>query len=140
MADNFGNNGDGKTAESKRLKDFLDSDAFDKVFTSQQFASALEKFVERGDEIEDLELRSHFRSPDHMNACIRLYRKAKHFKDTELQELLMNHMAGYPAIGGQRIDILLRAVCGQYTQQKEKGFSNQLRGMLGLNKKNENQQ
>ena len=55
-----------------------------------------------------------------MNATVRLYRKAVHFRDPELQEFVLNHVAGYPAIGGARIDILLKAVVGQLDAEKEK--------------------
>lgn len=113
---------------------FLSLDTFGGMFTSQQVASAIEKFVERGEKVEDLILRGHFRSVNHMNAVMRLYRKAVHFKDTELQALLLNHMAGYPAIGGQRIDILLRAVVGQYGKEKEKGLSGRIKHTLGMDR------
>lgn len=111
---------------------FLGMDTFGGMFTSQQVASAIEKFVERGEKVEDLILRGHFRSINHMNATMRLYRKAVHFKDTELQALLLNHMAGYPAIDGRRIDILLQAVTGQYPKDRELGIGSRLKRIMGI--------
>lgn len=119
----------------KELNDWLGIGTFDNVFQSQQFATALEKFIERGDSVEDLLLRAHFRDVNHLNALIRLYRKAVHYEDDELQKTLLNHAAGYPAIGGLRIDILLQAVCGQTRQKKEQSFGGQLKSALGLGEK-----
>jgi hypothetical protein len=77
-----------------------------------------------------------------MNATIRLYRKAVHFKDTELQEFILNHVAGYPAIGGARIDILLKAVVGQLEAQQQKKNSRLRNILLGNqeDKKHDNSQ
>ena len=117
-----------------KLDAFLDAGSFDGVFTNQPHASAIEKFVERGDKVEDLLLRGHFRDADHMNALVRLLRKATHFHDSELRDLLLNHAAGYPAIGGLRIDILLRAVVGQLAE-RQRSMGNRLKNALGLNQK-----
>ncbi len=116
------------------LKEFANLGLFDGAFTSAGTPSAIREFVDRGEKMEDLLLRAYFRDANHMNAMIRLYRKAVHFNDKELQQLLLNHAAGYPAIQGQRIDILLRAVIGQYhLDQKKQGFS--LRRAFGLEDK-----
>lgn len=130
-----GNNGQSDQQVPDKLQGFLDLGSFDSAFTSPHIASAIEKFVERGEKVEDLLLRGHFRDANHMNSLVRLYRKAVHFHDAELQQLLLNHAAGYPAIGGLRIDILLKAVIGQYNIEKQKGFSHSLRSALGLNGK-----
>ena len=119
-----------------KLQAFLDGGSFDGVFTTHQVASAIEKFVERGEKVEDLLLRGHFRDADHMNAVVRLYRKAQHFHDTELQALLLNHAAGYAAIGGQRIEILLKAVVGQLSEHKQRSGGGRLKNALGLNQSN----
>jgi len=120
----------------------LNSGDFDGAFQGNGIPSAIDKFVERGDKVEDLLLRSHFRSVAHMNATIRLYRKAVHFKDTELQEFILNHVAGYPAIGGARIDILLKAVVGQLEAQQQKKNSRLRNILLGNqeDKKHDNSQ
>ena len=101
-----------------KLKAILDADPMATAFTQQHISSAIEKFVDRGERVEDLLLRGHFRDVNHMNACIRLYRKARHFEDPELQEMILNHMAAYPAIGGIHIDILLQAVTGLLHEKK----------------------
>lgn len=132
---NIKGNGHSDQPISDKLQAWLDVGTFDNAFTSPHIASAIEKFVERGEKVEDLLLRGHFRDVDHMNAVIRLYRKAVHFKDKELQALLLNHAAGYPAIGGMRIDILLRAVIGQYNMEQKKGVGHSLRSALGLDQK-----
>lgn len=118
--------------DTKKLDAWLDTGVFDGAFSSPHMASALEKFVDRGEKVEDLLLRGHFRTANHMNAVVRLYRKAVHFQDTELQSLLLNHAAGYPAIGGLRIDILLKAVIGQYNQDRKRNLGQGLRDALGL--------
>jgi hypothetical protein len=43
-------------------------------------------------------------------------------------------MAGYPALGGQRIRILLSAVVGQLNNDKEHNLGNRVKGLLGGNK------
>ena len=115
-----GSNGHNTEFDEKKLTGFLNAGDFEGAFQGNQIPSAIDKFVERGEKVEDLLLRGHFRSVAHMNATIRLYRKAVHFKDLELQETILNHVAGYPAIGGARIEILLKAVVGQLDAQKEK--------------------
>ena len=122
----------------KSLQAILEKDPFTTAFTQQHISSAIEKFVDRGETVEDLLLRSHFRSVNHMNACVRLYRKAKHFNDQELQDMLLNHMAAYPAIGGLRIDILLQAVAGYLHEKKNRDFGSQLKGALGLGNNDKN--
>ena len=42
---------------------------------------------------------------------------------------ILNHVAGYPAIGGASIEILLKAVVGQLDAQKEKN-NGRLRDIL----------
>ena len=121
----------------KKLKSILEQDPMSTAFTQQHISSAIEKFVDRGERVEDLWLRSHFRDVNHMNACIRLYRKARHFEDLELQEMILNHMAAYPSIGGMRIDILLQAVTGMLHEKNGRGgglFSDVKNAMgLGVN-------
>ena len=135
-------NGHDPEMDDTKLKSWLNSGDFDGAFQGNGIPSAIDKFVERGDKVEDLLLRSHFRSVAHMNATIRLYRKAVHFKDTELQEFLLNHVAGYPAIGGARIDILLKAVVGQLEAQQQKKNSRLHNILLGNqeDKKHDNSQ
>ena len=115
-----GSNGHNPEFDEKKLTGFLNAGDFEGAFQGNQIPSAIDKFVEKGDSLPDMLLRGHFRSVAHMNATIRLYRKAVHFKDLELQELILNHVAGYPAIGGARIEILLKAVVGQLEADKEK--------------------
>jgi hypothetical protein len=126
-------NGNG---HNPNLDQFVNMGLFDGAFTSAGAPSAIREFVERGEKVEDLLLRGFFRDANHMNAVVRLYRKAVHFDDKELQQLLLNHAAGYPAIQGQRIDILLKAVVGQmHIEQKSKGLS--LRRAFGMEEKKE---
>jgi len=147
MADNnevktASSNGHNTEMDESKLKGWLNAGDFDGAFQGTSIPSAIEKFVERGDKVEDLLLRGHFRSVAHMNGTIRLYRKAVHFKDTELQETILNHVAGYPAIGGARIEILLKAVVGQLSAEKEKKNSRLRSILLGNNedKKHDNSQ
>ena len=135
-------NGHDPEMDDTKLKSWLNSGDFDGAFQGNGIPSAIDKFVERGDKVEDLLLRSHFRSVAHMNATIRLYRKAVHFKDVELQEFILNHVAGYPAIGGTRIDILLKAVVGQLEAQQQKKNSRLRNILLGNqeDKKHDNSQ
>src|ERR1035437_2060656 len=117
----------------KKLKAILDSDPMSTAFSQQHITSANEKFVDRGEKTEDFLLRGFYRDVNHMNACIRLYRKAKHFEDLELQEMILNHMAAYPAIGGMRIEILLQAVTGFLRQKQGTDFGSKIKGALGIN-------
>jgi hypothetical protein len=117
----------------KKLQATLDNDIFSNAFSQQHIASAIEKFVDRGNSVEDLLLRSHFRDANHMNSCIRLYRKAKHFEDTELQDMILNHMAAYPSIGGMRIDILLQAVTGFIHEKKKDDNMSKFKNIIGIN-------
>ena len=118
------------------VKAFIDTDSFKGAFTTQQMGTAIEKIVERGDKIEDLIMRGQFWDVDHMNSWTRLLRKAVHFKDAELEQLLMNHLAGCTSVGGERIDILLRAVIGQYQAERKTSFGGKLRNFLGMDKQN----
>ena len=127
------NNGNG---HDDKLQKFLDVGSFDGVFTTHQVASAIDKFVERGEKVEDLLLRGYYRDANHINAIVRLYRKAVHFHDTELQALILNHAAGYPGIGGDRINILLKAVVGQLNDQRQRSMGSRLKNALGLNQRN----
>ena len=134
-------NGHDTELDEKKLVGWLEHGDFDGAFQGNGIPSAIDKFVERGDKVEDLLLRSHFRSVAHMNATIRLYRKAV-IQDTELQEFILNHVAGYPAIGGARIDILLKAVVGQLEAQQQKKNSRLRNILLGNqeDKKHDNSQ
>jgi hypothetical protein len=137
-----GSNGPNPEMDETKLKGWLNTGDFDGAFQSAGIPSAIDKFVERGDKVEDLLLRGHFRSVAHMNATVRLFRKSVHFHDNELKEFLLNHIAGYPAIGGARIEILLKAVVGQLSAEKEKKNS-RLRNILMGNqedKKHDNSQ
>lgn len=126
-------NGNG---HNPNLNQFANTGIFDGAFTSTGASSAIREFVERGEKVEDLLLRGFFRDVNHTNAVVRLYRKAVHFNDKELQQMLLNHCAAYPAIQGQRIDILLKAVVGQmHIEQKSKGLS--LRRAFGFEEKKE---
>ena len=115
-----------------KLKAILDSDPLATAFTQQHISSAIEKFVDRGERVEDLLLRGHYRDVNHMNACIRLYRKARHFEDLELQEMILNHMAAYPSIGGMRIDILLQAVTGMLHEKKKHDAFSGIKDAMGI--------
>jgi hypothetical protein len=119
----------------KKLQATLDNDIFDTAFTQQHIAGAIEKFVDRGEKVEDLLLRAHFRDVNHKNACIRLLRKAKHFKDTELEEAILNSIAGDPAIQGLRIDILLQAVTGYLHEKRKNDMGGRLRELFGIKDK-----
>jgi hypothetical protein len=132
--ENISGNGSGEPDTTKKLESWLNRGTFDGIFTSQQVASAIEKFVDPGDKIEELLLRGDFRAVTHLNSLLRLNRKAEHFHDKELETLLHNHMAGYPALGGQRIKILLSAVVGQLQNDKEHSMGNRVKGLLGGNK------
>jgi hypothetical protein len=124
-----------KTAEiPEDVKAFLGFDSYKNAFTTQNMSSAIEKLVERGDKIEDLIMRGQFWTSDHMNSWVKLLRKAIHFNDKELEQLLMNHLAGCTSIGGERIDILLRAVIGQYQAQKKTSTGAKIRNFLGMDK------
>jgi F0F1-type ATP synthase alpha subunit len=129
-------NGHSEQAINDKLQNFLDIGTFDGAFSTHQMASAIEKFVERGEEVEDLLLRGEFRDVNHMNATIILYSLAKDFNDKVLQEILLNHVAGCPAIEGKRIDILLRAVVGQYGQERKQTIGSKFRKALGLDNEN----
>lgn len=118
--------------ETKKLQAVLDQDPFSTAFTSQSVPSAIEKFVNRGDNVEDLLLRAHFRDVNHKNACVRLLRKAKHFEDKELEEAILNSIAGDPSIGGMRIDILLQAVTGYMKQKMGHDFGKSFRNFMGM--------
>src|SRR4030042_541954 len=127
--------GNGHDPEArKNLDSWLGRGSFDGIFTSQQLASAIEKFVDPGEKIEELLLRGNFRTVTHLNSLLRLNRKAEHFNDKELETLLHNHMAGYPPLGAERINVLLQAVIGQLKQNKEKSMGNRLKGLLGGNR------
>jgi hypothetical protein len=132
--ENISGNGSGEPDTTKKLESWLNRGTFDGIFTSQQVASAIEKFVDPGDTIKELLLRGDFRAVTHLNSALRLNRKAEHFHDKELETLLHNHMAGYPALGGQRIRILLSAVVGQLNNDKEHNLGNRVKGLLGGNK------
>jgi hypothetical protein len=131
---NIGGNGEVEPETRKKLESWLNRGSFDGIFTTQQVASAIEKFVDPGEKIEELLLRGDFRAVTHLNSLLRLNRKAEHFNDKELETLLHNHMAGYPALGGQRIKVLLQAVVGQLKNDKERSLGNRVKGILGGNK------
>lgn len=133
------NNGHSDQPIPEAVKAVLGTDVFKGAFSTQQMSSAIEKLVERGDKIEDLIMRGDFWSQDHMNSWVRLLRKALHFQDKELEQLLMNHLAGCTAISGKRIDILLRAVVGQYNAEKNTSTGSKLRRFLGMDEKNDKQ-
>ncbi len=118
------------------VKAFLDFDGIKNAFTTQNISSAIDKLVERGDKIEDLIMRGKFWNIDHMNSWVKLLRKASHFKDPELEQLLMNHLAGCTSINGERIDILLRAVIGRNETQIKQSFGSKMRNWVGLDKEN----
>jgi hypothetical protein len=128
--DNTRSNGDGDK-DTKKLDSFIDSDTFGGIFTSHQLASAIEKFVERGETVEDLIIRGDFRTVTYKNSAMRLRRKAKHFHDPELTDLILNAIAGDVAIGGKRIDILKQAVVGQLENERKRNMGNRIRGWLG---------
>jgi hypothetical protein len=125
---------DKNAAAIKHLEKFLDTGTWDDELSSTHMPSAIEKFVERGEKVEDLLLRGHFWSRDHANAFVRLLRKAVHFKDEELQTMLLNHAAAIPSVNGERIDILLRAVVGAYGQPKKESIGGKFRKAIGLDK------
>jgi hypothetical protein len=135
-------NGHDPEVDENKLKGWLNTGDFDDTFKGNAIPSAIDKIVEPGETVPGLLMRSHFRSVAHMNATIRLYRKASHFKCTELQDTILHHIAGYPAIGGARIDILLKAVVGQLSADKEKKNSRLRNILLGNqeDKKHDNSQ
>lgn len=130
-----GNGHDDK--DTKKLDAFIDSDSFGGIFTSHQLASAIDKFVERGETIEDLIIRGDFRNVTYKNSVMRLRRKAEHFHDKELSTLILNVIAGDVAIGGKRIDILKQAVIGQIEGERKRNIGNRVQGWLGGKKDNE---
>ncbi len=133
------NNGHTGEPIPNEVKAFMDFDSFKGAFTQQQMTSAIEKFVERGEKIEDLIMRGHFWSIDHMNSWVKLLRKSLHFDDKELEQMLMNHLAGCCSVNGSRIDILLRAVVGQYHADKYKNtVGGKIRNFLGMDNKDGN--
>lgn len=133
-ANNNGHNqGAAPPVMPEEVRNFIGFDSVRGAFTTQSMSSAIEKIVERGDKIEDLIMRGKFWDFDHMNAWVRLLRKALHFGDKELETLLMNHLAGCTSVQGERIDILLRAVIGQYQTQKNTTVGGKIKNFLGLN-------
>lgn len=108
------------------------------LFSGQKISSAIEKFVERGDEPEDLILRSDFPDYDIGTAWLRMRRKAQHFKDKELEDMLMNYTAMLPAIGGKRIGILKDAVIGTHSAYDQQNISNKFKRWLGMGQENQN--
>lgn len=119
---------------SPKLKKFLNTGTFDNAFTTQQMSTAIDKLVEIGDEARGLFLRTVFIDFDHKAATIRLLRKAVHFKDKELEDMIMNDMAATPAIGGHRTEQLVDAVIGQHNlnNQQKKGFWAGLKDKLAM--------
>ena len=122
------NNGFDPTVVEKLQKTLNISD-FDGAFASQHLASAIEKFVERGDKLEDLILRGDFPSEEKLLNILLLYADAEDFECDWLKKLLMNLMAGYPAIQGKRIDILKQAVIGQLDSDRKR---RSLKSMMGM--------
>jgi hypothetical protein len=125
---NVSGNGD---KDTKKLDAFIDSDTFGNLFLSHQIASAIEKFVDRGETFEDLIIRGDFRNTTYKNATMRLHRKGVHFHDSEIIALIINLVAGDVAEKGKRIDILKQAVIGQLEAERKQGFGGALRGWLG---------
>ena len=104
------------------------------LFTGQKMSSAIDKFVERGDEVEDLILRSDFTDVDQGVAWIRQLRKARHYKDKEYEDMLMNYISMLPAIHARRIKDLKDAVIGAHSVQEGKSFGSKLRQWAGMDK------
>lgn len=125
-----GSNGHDPEIDEKKLKGWLGAGDFDGVFQSSGVPSAIEKFVERGEKVEDLLLRADFRNDAHVNKTILLYTLADKRHHNALKEAIINVVAGRPSINGKRIDILLKAVVGQLQQDERKGGMSKLRQML----------
>lgn len=103
------------------------------MFTSQKMSSAIDKFVERGDNPEDLTMRSDFPSYQHGVAWCYLLNLSKKRKSTTMEKMLTDYLAMLPAINAKRIKDLKDAVIGAHSQES-KTFGSKFMQMVGLNK------
>lgn len=116
--------------DEKKFTSWLGGGDFDGMFQNASMPSAIEKFVDLGERVEDLFLRADFRDTAHAMATVRLLRKAIHFHDNELKEMILNATAAHPAIRGKRIDILKECVIGQLKQEEKKSAGSRMRSLI----------
>ena len=102
-----GNNG------HQKVDNMLSHDAFDNMFSGRQMASALEKFTEPGKTPRELLMRDEFDSEDQMTDLVILNWLAIHFSCLELQNLILDKMAGLVSIHGKRMQMVKEAVMGR---------------------------
>jgi len=126
-----GSNGHNPEIDEAKLKSWLNDGDFDGAFQGNQIPSVIEKFVERGEKIEDLLLRAEFRDDKHVNKTVLLMTDSIHFKYAEFQESIINAIAARPSIKGNRMLMVLKAVIGKFSVDEEKKTSKWRNMMIG---------
>lgn len=80
------------------------------MYRARGGSSAIDKFVEPGEDIVRLLMRCDFLTQDQCTAAGLYLGACRHFHATELEEELLMFLAAQTSIKGKRADILLRAV------------------------------
>ena len=124
----FKNNG-----HSNEKPPVFDLGDFENNFISPNVTNAISKLVDPGDTPKDLSMRAHFWDFDYKTAWVKLYRKAVHFGDDELKELLLMGAAGDTSINGYRTELLVKSIIGSaYGPEKDNSNMGKLKKFLKI--------
>jgi hypothetical protein len=106
-----------------------------RAFAQQDTVSAIKTMVEPGETVEGLIMRGHYFDPSHVNAIVMVLDACKNFDDSELEQMVRNHIAGITEIGGYRMNQMVDAIIGRTKEESETTrLGSKLGKMFGLKK------
>lgn len=133
--DNGGGNGDHEEPRAKQKPIILTRSQAENAFSTPHQTQAVDYLVLPGDEVHDLAMRSDFPQKYSdgnvkVRAAMRHLAKCIHFHDEEGAMELLNVMAGDVAVGGKRIEMLVKAIIGDREfQAASHGYQKRLQDM-----------
>jgi hypothetical protein len=88
------------------------------AFTPQSFASDAKYYVDPGDNILKLLIRTNFENARVKDFAIRWYHRLKEFNQVEYMDMFLNWLAANPAVDGERIKELTDMKTGRDRNHK----------------------